>query len=156
MTAGSLLLVLALLLLAALFVARPLLQAGAQRRRGRTERQRLFDQKEALLAQILSLEFDYETNKVPAEVYESQRAALVAEAAVVLEQLDNLPRQEALDAEMEAAIAQLRRQAVAAPMPANGHGRYCTQCGSPLDPGDKFCAHCGHKLAASLAETTAA
>ncbi len=153
MTAGSILLGLALLVLVALFVARPLWQGDEQGQRTRTDRQRLLDQKEAILAQISALDFDYDTSKLPAEVYQPQRAALVAEAAAILQRLDALPHHDTRDAEIEAAIARLRGQVT---VPVNGHGRYCSQCGTPVDPADKFCAHCGHKVTAPISETTAA
>jgi len=157
MTIGSILLGLALLILVALFVARPFLQRQTSANVPKTSRQHLLAQKEAILTEIQSLDFDYETGKVPAEIYEPQRAEMVAEAAVVLQQLDALPPIETVDDEIEAAIAQLRQQiparqpAVVTTPKGNGHGRYCTQCGSLLDPGDKFCAHCGAKVAAPAA-----
>lgn len=144
-----------MLLLVGLFVARPLLQAEIAPRRARSERQRLLAQKEAALAQISVLEFDYETGKLPAEVYEQQRAAKIGEAAVVLEQLDQASRNPGIDAEIEAAVARLRGQAVAAApgaaapgvmTPAGQTARFCSQCGAAVDSEDKFCAHCGHKL----------
>ena len=163
MTIGSILLGVALLILVVLFLARPFVQRASLTHLPRTDRQRLLARKEAILTQILALEFDYETGKVPAEVYQPQREAMVDEAAVVLQELDALPPVGRVDAEIEAAIAQLRGQtaiatppvAVPAVVPAtgkNGHGRFCTQCGSPIDPGDKFCARCGHKLNNRLEE----
>ncbi len=167
MTIGSILLGVALLILVVLFLARPFVQRASLTHLPRTDRQRLLARKEAILTQILALEFDYETGKVPAEVYQPQREAMVAEAAVVLQELDALPLVGRVDAEIEAAIAQLRGQTavttppVTAPVAApvvvqvtgkNGHGRFCTQCGSPIDPGDKFCARCGHKLNNRLEE----
>lgn len=157
MTTGSILLGVAILLLVVLFVARPLIQRAPVTPLPRTSRQRLLAQKEALLTEISSLDFDYETGKLPPELYQHQRAVMVAEAAAILEQLDSLPQVVIADAEIEAAITQLRGQAPAAPVVAppvavavsgtgNGHGRFCTQCGSTIDPNDKFCAHCGSKI----------
>lgn len=28
----------------------------------------------------------------------------------------------------------------------NGRVKFCSQCGQPVDEGDKFCAHCGNKI----------
>lgn len=167
MSTGSILLGLALLMLVLLFVGRPFLQRTSVTPRPRTDGQRLLAQKEAMLAEIMALDFDYETGKLPEEVYHPQRAAMVAETATILAQLDTLPEMTAMDADIEAAIAQLRGQATAVPVAApvaaapvaaptavvsavptsgNGHNRFCTQCGAAIDPGDKFCALCGHKL----------
>lgn len=61
-----------------------------------------------------------------------------------------------VDADIEAAIQRLR-QGTAAPPPQptpakataqSVAARYCPQCGTPVDPGDRFCAACGHNLTA--------
>lgn len=66
--------------------------------------------------------------------------------------------------EIEAAIARRRAKVapvVAAPAPAAqvaatdgkagagqvARGNFCPQCGEAADPGDRFCAYCGHQLA---------
>ena len=98
--------------------ARPFVQRATPTHLLRTDRQRLLARKEAILTQILALEFDYETGKVPAELYQTQRQAMVAEAAVVLQELDALPPASQVDVEIEAAIAQLRGQTAVTPPPA--------------------------------------
>jgi hypothetical protein len=67
------------------------------------------------------------------------------------------------DAAIEAAVARRRQKAPASPeaqpqetppVPAtaaesrasNGKAGFCPQCGQPTDAGDRFCAHCGHRL----------
>ncbi|MDX1613065.1 MAG: zinc ribbon domain-containing protein [Candidatus Promineifilaceae bacterium] len=163
MTVGSILLAVALLVLAGLYVARPLLESRYQRRRRRRTsiRQALLLEKEAILTQLRQLDFDFETGKLPEEDYQRTRAAYMSEAVTVLRQLDELGGgstvesvEEAvdLDSDIEAAIAR-RRQHLAAPVtsatPSNGtsEAKFCPDCGQPLHPGDKFCSHCGHKLA---------
>lgn len=152
MTIGSVLLGVALLLVVLLYLTRPFLQHEEEGKAPKTQRQQLLDQKEATMTQILSLDFDFETGKVPQGLYQQQRAELVAEAAVILEQLDTMPQAEAVDAEIEAAIAQLREQVPAPVVSANGHKRFCSQCGTAVDLDDKFCANCGHKLMAPIVE----
>lgn len=167
-TIGSVLLGLALLLIVGLFLARPIiLAARPQTQRPLTPREQLRQRKEALLEEIRTVDFDHETGKLPDDVYEQQRAYLVAETAAVLQQLDALetaaPAATATSdadpvySEIEAAVARLRqRPAVAptatatraAPQAANGQTVYCTSCGKPLDPGDKFCAYCGQPVRA--------
>jgi NADH pyrophosphatase NudC (nudix superfamily) len=176
MTIGSVLLGLALLVLVAMYVARPLLVGrGLRRPRNRSranDRQSLLAQKEALLAQIHELDFDFETGKVPEADYRQEREALMSQATAVLKEIDRLDgeieasvtagreevdagRRSDRDAEIEAAVARLRESTpdaspeIAAKEPAhagNGRARYCSQCGQPTDPDDKFCAHCGHRL----------
>jgi hypothetical protein len=157
MSVGSLLLGLALLALVALFVARPLTESRFPRRQRRTRLQRLTVQKEAILIQIRALDLDYETGKMPEEEYQLQRAAFVAEATAILKLIDEIEPSSGpvefaavagpgtgLEDDIEAAIS--RRRRVATAVPGNGLRSHCPQCGQTLDPKDKFCANCGHKV----------
>lgn len=157
MTTGSILLGLALLILIALFVARPLLQRPANDERRASSLVALTARKEALLRQIRELDFDHETGKIANELYEPQRAQLVAQAAALLQQMDEASATAAdpippdVDAQIEAAVARLRTRPSPAATSTNGSGGYCPQCGHPTDAGDRFCAACGHKLPAKQA-----
>lgn len=153
---GSILLGIALLLLVVLFLAQPFLKEPDKGRR-MTRRQNLLAQKEVLLDQIRSLDFDYDTGKVPDEIYQSQRSYFLAEASTVLKELDEAavrtgwraniepPPLSDVDAEIEQAVARFR-QSPPSVAPRNGKRTFCTQCGQTTDPGDRFCAHCGHEL----------
>lgn len=141
MAIGSILLGLALLIVVGLFLARPLLIAKPQPTKHLTRRQQLEQEKEAYLSEIQALDFDYETGNIPTEVYEQQRAQLVQEAAAILKELDNLPAEDGdVFAQIEAAVAERRHQHA---ISSNGQASFCTQCGHPLDAGDKFCSRCG-------------
>ncbi len=153
-----------LLILVGLFLSRPFVAAPARERRQRRGRHSLLVEKNVLLEQIRTLDFEHETGKLPTDVYEAQREALVQETAVLLQKLDAAPisngKAANMDTKIEAAIAQMRgRQPVAAaataaaavaPVPtatkSRSGGGFCPQCGSPADQGDKFCSTCGHKL----------
>lgn len=176
MTIGAILIGLALIVLVGLFIAQPLLMpAERPSRRTRSRRQMLLAQKEALLEEVRALDFDFDTGKIPPEAYEPQRAELVAAAAAVLQELDNLEpatavsapspaadsatsdaieqaiarRRQAATDEIELAVAQRRSRPAATP--ANGQARFCPDCGRPVDAGDKFCAACGHRLTVKTA-----
>lgn len=167
MATGSILFGIALLILVGLFVFQPLYMPEARRRRRPQNRRKLLlTQKAAYLEEIRALDFDFDTGKIPPEVYEPQRAELVAAAAVILQELDAsgepvapvLVRDEAPD-EIETAVAHLRAQkkvpAVATTaIAANGRTNFCPQCGRPVDPTDKFCAGCGQPLAQTAANPT--
>lgn len=175
MAIGSILLGVALLVLVGLFIARPFLRPQEQEV-ALTEQEALLEEQEVLLDQIQALDFDHETGKIPSELHVMQRERLMEQATAVLQALDAaggepvtraiLTDDEDVDAdiEIEAAIARLRRQrsqrtAVAAVASTNGHGqgqtRFCPECGTPTDPGDKFCAHCGHHLVLKTSTKTA-
>ena len=151
MTIGTVLLGLALLLLLGLYLARPFLKREIISDHPATKREQLLNEKEAILTQIQKLDFDTDTGKIPAEVSQAQREEMVGEAAKILKALDELESHpSAIDAEIEAAVARIRKgdTAVIKPVPvaSNGKGAYCSQCGSPTDAGDNFCTNCGHKL----------
>ena len=174
MTIGSIFLGLALLILVGLFVTRPLIKRQPRRRSNTSAHKALLAQKEAVLTQMLNLDFDYDTGKVPVPEYKKLRADYMSEATAILKQLDALETgKEMVDsvsvktegettksqaAEIEAAIALLRQSpAKSAPSPSssppdsktysrNGKAIYCTQCGQPADSNDTFCAFCGYKL----------
>ncbi len=161
LTPGSLLAALALLLLVSLFILRPTLRPHAFATRPAGRRQALLVRKEAILADMRALDFDHETEKIPTEEYAQRRAELMAQAADLLRQIDELPTGGALsiDEQIEAAVA-ARRVVVpptttpitttpvaavppAGPTPAPN---FCSQCGRPVAAHDRFCSACGHKL----------
>jgi len=153
LTVASLLVGLALLVIVIMVVARPLLRPAPAEARPLTPREQLLDQKAAILDQIRALDFDYETNKIPQEVYELQRAFLMEQAADTLKKLDELPEATAgadVIAQINEAIVALRSRPVPSPgvVPAgsNGRGGYCTHCGHELDQGHRFCARCAHPV----------
>jgi hypothetical protein len=158
MSIGSILLGFSLLILVGLFLSRPFVVAPGRERRRRRGRHAMLQEKNVLLEQIRLLDFEYETGKLPTEIYEAQRESLVKETAVLLQKLDTAPvgsgNAANLDTKIEAAIAQIRGQepvaaAQAAPVKTavkSSPGGFCPQCGNPADAGDKFCSTCGHKL----------
>jgi hypothetical protein len=161
MTAGSLLLGAALLLLVALFIGRPLL--GPSRRAERlSRREALLAQKEALLARIRDLDFDLETEKLAPEEHAAERGGLMAEAATLLRQLDELDNEPATPAaerrgrkgarraasdEIEAAVARRRRSLpVEAEIEAAVASRRAAPPAVAMTGGQKaggFCPQCG-------------
>lgn len=170
MTIGSLFLGLALLVLVGLFVARPLLKPDARSRSRLTRHQALVAQKEAVLAQIKSLDFDHDTGKLTDEDYHKSREEFLVMAEDIFRQLDELEQSSELaepvagqvsaspttgiESEIEAAVALHRAQPSAlatainpsqSPI-SNGKTNYCPECGQPTNADDKFCANCGHKL----------
>ena len=170
MTIGSIFLGLALLVLVGLFISRPLIRPDARSKPRLTRHQALTAQKEAVLAQIRSLDFDYDTGKLTDADYHKTREEFMVTAEDIFRQLDELeegseepqPLDDApiagptsdLESEIEAAVARHRAQPPAAapatnltqPAVSNGKSKFCPECGQPIDPDDKFCANCGHKL----------
>jgi hypothetical protein len=144
---------LALLTLAGLYISRPLIVPHAGIPKPMTPRERLLAEKNALMARIRDLDFDVETGKIPQSEHQRLREPLLARAAVLLQEIDEIDSRlekkiasrrvttpagrhssTRIDDEIEAAVAQRRR------------GRFCTQCGQAAAAEDRFCAACGSKL----------
>lgn len=132
MDLGSLLLVLALLVLVGLFVARPLFErkaipVPALAEQEDQELSTLLAERDRILNALQELDFDRDLGKVPEPDYPAQRAALLQRGAEVLRRLDER-RARASAGDLEAAIASRRLESGrgAAPRPArrpsNGDG----------------------------------
>lgn len=164
MTAGSIMLGVAVLLLVALFVLRPLLSPTGHRHGSVSRRESLRLQKEAILAHVRGLELEYETGKLPEAEFIQDRQQLVQQAADILRELERLERDgDDLDGRIEAAIAQVRAPAALPRMTAAGAqpvavdgapaaaddapaAAFCPHCGAPTRAGDRFCRQCGTAL----------
>jgi hypothetical protein len=166
----ALLIGLVILAAIAFYVSRPLAQSRrASHSTGVADVQSLEAQRESLYTQIKELDLDHVIGKVNDEDYVRLRADLVAQAAVVLKQIDGVVQPptpaapaaaddvEALiaarrktrsasapktaDADVEAAIAARRKTAAVAASELT-----CPQCGKPINADDAFCARCGSAL----------
>ena len=137
-------------------------------------------QRDAALKAIKDLEFDQQTGKVSAEDFPVYDRRLREQALQAMQRLDafkdeqhaggKVQRQRqvaALDEDLEAQIAALRRSSSIRAAPAVDLGehleaeiaaqrvtgqplaptasarRFCGQCGQPLRPTDRFCGACG-------------
>ncbi|HEY43872.1 MAG TPA: zinc ribbon domain-containing protein [Anaerolineae bacterium] len=148
MDLGSLLVILALGLMAAAFIAQPFVDSPGL---GVTKEERRLSELQAerdrVLATLQELDMDHAMGKVLREDYQSQRGTLVARGAEVLKAIDELrgPADEAmpdtdLEVEIEAAVARLRRSE------GEISGGTCGSCGREIVAGDRFCVHCGASL----------
>jgi rubrerythrin len=125
MDIGSIFLVLALLLLVAWFVSRPLFERHTNAPQlilpaEEHERSALLAERDRILNALQELDFDNSLGKIPENEYPPQRLALMQQGADVLRQLDALLPEAAsgeVEARLEAAIA-ARRLAASSPEPA--------------------------------------
>ena len=127
----------------------------------------LIARKDATLAAIKDLEFDYRTGKLSEEDYERMDQRLRRQAIGYMQQIEKLaPESAQMDGRIEAEIARLRKtgdaapasapQPAASPVPkpspttdgAAAAVNYCTNCGKPVQPTHKFCASCGTPVSA--------
>lgn len=165
MDIGSVLLLLGLLLMVVLYLVRPfLLHRSTLVTKEEHTLSYLLAEKERLLDAIQELDFDHTLGKIPEADYPLQRAALVAEAAAVVQQIETLRQQQPLpkepartlqtvtqprraasleaspDDEIEALIASRRRER------SEKAAGFCPHCGRPVQQSDRFCSKCGTPL----------
>lgn len=89
MPLSSVLLLLALLVLVALFVARPFLDPRSADE-GQDEISPWIAERERVLDALAELDADFQLGKVPEEVYQPQRQQLLAKGAQALKELEKL------------------------------------------------------------------
>ena len=88
---GSIFLILAVLIGVALYLAQPFLDSRARRMTSETrETSALLAERDRVVNALQELDFDFKLNKIPAEDYPIQRAALLQSGAEILKQLDAL------------------------------------------------------------------
>ena len=142
MELAALLVILALAVVAAAFVIRPLREASAREPDERERRlSALRAEEDQTLALLDELDMDYAMGRIEPEDYRASRAARVSHGAALLRQIDELSAEAppadpralpAAASDIEARVAQLRARA----------GGFCGNCGGPLVLGDRFCSRC--------------
>ena len=158
MDLGTIFFGLALIVIVAFLVARPLIERRGPREKAADPASHLAAERETLLAALRDLDFDHATGKINTEDYTAQRAQLVAQGVNVLKNMDRLraggrpagataelQTPVDLEAQIEARVAARRRGQSAKPASAG----FCPQCGSPFQADDRFCHKCGASLLAS-------
>jgi len=118
----------------------------------------LLARKDSALRAIKELEFDHQVGKINAEDYLRFNQRLSRQAIGLIQQLEKItPESTALDEQLEQAIASRRQAQPATPLPnaasintvgtpvgsTSAPSRFCTECGTRLEPSNKFCANCG-------------
>ncbi len=166
----SLILLAIVIVLIVLFVTQPL----TNRQRPLVEDSQILSsllaERDRVLNILKELDFDNSVGKIPAENYSTQRANLVQQGAEILRKIDQLaPVAEAIppvtdrnedqveailsarrarqssgvvsdENEVESLLASRRKIRTGKP------GIFCSQCGKPLVPSDRFCPSCGHPV----------
>jgi hypothetical protein len=105
-----------------------------------TEWDLLQRKKEVILGNIQDLDFEYKCGKLSEEDYKKVRGEMSAEAAVVLQEIDNIESSKDLDALIRREVAARRNKT----KPSNS--AICQSCGFKNPTSNKFCADCGAKL----------
>ena len=165
---GSIFLILAVLIGVALYLAQPYLERRTRRMTSETrETSALLAERDRVVNALQELDFDFKLNKIPAEDYPVQRAALLQSGAEILKQLDALHLIEGVSSaedRVEKAVAARRADSASAQaivrdddeieamIASRRSGRkeksagFCPRCGKPVLSSDRFCPSCGKSL----------
>lgn len=159
MDVGSILLILALVLIVFLFVSRPFFERqseGGQLLAGEAvlerdhRRSELLAEHDRLLNALHELDSDNGLGKIPEEHYAEQRDILLKSGALVLRQLDEFEQSSSRAAgvkansgesdDLEALIVARRRARDKKKV------NFCHKCGTALQRDDIFCSSCGTRI----------
>ena len=110
-----------------------------------SRRDRLQARKTSLYTSIKDLDFDFQTGKLSTDDYDTVRQGLLNEAALVVKDLEDAGKGDAVDAMLERELG-ARRRSVAG---AVASGPVCAACGTQARLAARFCKKCGHDLAAT-------
>jgi hypothetical protein len=171
---GSILLILSILILAALFIIRPFILekvAAAGSDDQEDEEMRLLDhrysallaEKDRLLSTAQELEIDHGMGKIPEEDYPAQRAELLSAGARVLQELDEIEEQsqnttpdaipehqlvDLQEAEIINGMDKIEEMVVARKrLRDEKSAGFCPHCGKVIQKSDVYCPRCGSKVA---------
>jgi hypothetical protein len=135
MDLGSIFLILAGVLLVAIFITRPFLDRKVERAplieqktadQEEHQRSTLLAERDRLLTTIQELDFDFALGKIPAEDYPPQRELLIQNGIEILQKLDALDKDQVdlgVEERLEEAIADRRAVAPAPLLVSNAAGR---------------------------------
>ena len=148
MDLGSILIILALVLLAAAFIARPLVEhKGVLVTEEDNRLSALHAERDRVLDALQELDSDHAMKKIIPGDYQIQRGGLLARGVEVVKAIDKMEAvavesssEMDVEAELEAAVARLRR------VQRGTSGGFCGACGGAVVAGDSFCSHCGASL----------
>ena len=112
-----------------------------------TELDRLLNRKAVVYNNIKDLDFEFKMGRLSDADFRRLEAGYKAEAALILQKLDQLGIEKNVDELIERDVT-ARRSKLSSPAPAAlipGQAK-CPSCGSSAVPGKKFCADCGHRI----------
>jgi high-affinity K+ transport system ATPase subunit B len=168
MELGSIFLVLAVIVIIAVYLYAPFTTSARRARKSESnEVSALKAERDRVINSLQELDFDHNLGKIPVEDYPDQRASLLLKGAAILRKLDELvPATSSVlnaeariekatvtgradagstflaenDDDIESMIAARRKQRT------SKSAGFCPKCGKPVLASDRFCPSCGKSL----------
>lgn len=157
MDLGSLLIIFALLIVVAWYIARPILEkSGISVTDSSRYASELQAEKDQILINLQELDMDHAMGKITTEQYQRRRPVLLTRGATILKELDRLAgvknavllqgeepgdlEGKEIEAQIEEEILRRRKRA------SVDRGGYCPRCGNRVHSGDLYCTSCGSKV----------
>ncbi len=119
------------------------------------ESQELLFKRDTTYAMLKELEFDYKSGVLTEEDYRDLEDRYKRKGVSILKDIDNLPKNTAIDAVIEKQVSRLRLKQLAdisdeienkVSSLRQNKARFCSQCGTGHQPDAIFCANCGAKI----------
>ncbi len=98
--------------------------------------QELHSKRDTTYSMLKELEFDFQSGILTDEDYHDLETRYKRKAISILRDTDALENDTGVEEEMEKQVLELRR----------GEGKFCPQCGTRCQEGDRFCSRCGTSL----------
>jgi len=115
-----------------------------------TELDRLLYQKAIIYSTLKDLEFEFKEGRIVHEDFHQLESAYKAEAAMLLQKLDQLGAGADLDEAIERDIAAKKAEQFSLDGSSKSDPFRCRSCGAKLIPGKKFCADCGAPISETV------
>jgi hypothetical protein len=109
-----------------------------------TDLDRLLDRKAVVYRSLRDLDFEHAMGRLSDADYQRLQADYKNDAALLLQELDQLGDSEDLDKSIERDIA--ARKTAPAARETERKANRCPSCGAETVPGKKYCADCGKRL----------
>ena len=112
-----------------------------------TELDRLLNRKAIVYTNLKDLEFEYKLGRLSDADFQRLEAGYKAEAALILQKLDQLGIEKNIDEVIERDVAARRSKLFSSASPPTApSATRCPACGTATIPGKKFCADCGRQI----------
>ena len=143
-----------LTLVAGIFVFRPLFRESESHLdillTAETELDRLIDRKAAIYRNLRDLVLEHEMGRLSDDDFRRLEAGYKADAARILERLEQMGATESLEASIENEIVSRKKVLPANDAVPESKRTLCPFCSAEIIPGKRFCADCGHELKNNL------